>query len=118
MKPFDLQQRSLLFAQDVRSFARLLPRSVANMQDIRQLIRSSGSIGANYIEASDSLGKRDSIHKLRISRREAKESMYWLSLVDTGGRNELSSQRTQLVNEARELLCILSSMIRKCTGSP
>jgi len=53
------------------------------MEYMRQLIRASGSVGANYIEASDDLGKLDEKMKIKISRREAKESIYWLQLIVT-----------------------------------
>ena len=52
-KPFDLEDRTFEFAKRVRAFVKLLPRTVCNREDVRQLIRSSGSVGANYIEANE-----------------------------------------------------------------
>jgi four helix bundle protein len=83
-RKFDLAERSLQFARRVRSFVKRLPRTIANEEDVRQLIRASGSIGANYIEANEGLGKKDFLVHLRIARREAKETMYYLRLVDCG----------------------------------
>ena len=54
-KPYDLEERTFLFAQRVRAFVRTLPRSISNFEDIKQVVRSSGSVGANYIEANESL---------------------------------------------------------------
>jgi four helix bundle protein len=82
-KRYDLEDRTLLFAKRVRTYVKKLRKTISNLEDSRQLIRSSGSIGANYIEANESLGKRDFALRIRISRKEAKESAYWLRLLDT-----------------------------------
>ena len=58
-RPYDLEQRTELFAREVRTFVQALPRSIANTEDAKQLVRSSGSVGANYIEANESLGRKD-----------------------------------------------------------
>jgi four helix bundle protein len=112
-KPFDLEERTYLFAKQVRSFLKTLPRTVANQEDGRQLVRSSGSVGANYIEAIESLGKKDRLFRLRTARKEAKESALWLRLLDTGTTQSVEAERDNLLQEARELVKILSSIIRK-----
>ncbi|MDH4070607.1 MAG: four helix bundle protein [Ignavibacteria bacterium] len=71
---YDLEDRTLVFARHVRSFVRVLPRTVANQADGVQLIRSSGSVGANYIEANDSLGKKDFLFHIKICRKESKRN--------------------------------------------
>jgi len=73
---------------------------IINREYIGQLIRSSGSVGANYIEASESLGKADELMKLKISRREAKESIHWLKLIVTYNRADLEIERKRLIEEA------------------
>ena len=73
-KPYDLEERSFLFAKDVRRLLKQLPRTIANTQDTSQLARASGSVGSNYIEANDALSKKDFLMRAKISRREAKES--------------------------------------------
>jgi four helix bundle protein len=70
-----------------------------------------GSIGANYIEANEPIGKKDFVMKVKICRREAKESGYWLRLLDTGEKLEV--QRDNLVGEATELMKIFGAIIRK-----
>ena len=113
-KCYDLEDRTLQFASDVRAFVKRLPRTIANEEDARQLIRASGSVGANYIEANESLGKKDFVMRAKISRKEAKESRYWLRLLDTGGDGVVEKQRASLIQESTELLNIFGAIVRKC----
>lgn len=112
-KPYDLEERTFLFAQTVRAFVKLLPNTMANQEDGRQLIRASGSVGANYIEANESLSKKDLLLRLRIARKETKESRYWLRLLDVADGGQLAEVRADLIAEATELLAILSAIIKK-----
>jgi four helix bundle protein len=112
-KPYDLEERTLLYAKTIRNFVRRLPRTISNGEDVKQLVRASGSVGANYIEANEALSKKDAKHRLRIARKEAKESRYWLKLVWTNDDFELDAERYELIQEATELLQILSAMINK-----
>lgn len=113
-KPYDLEQRTFEFARNVRALVKKLPRSPANMEDARELIRASGSVGENYIEAREGLSKKDFAMHIKISRTEARESHYWLRLVDTGAAPALEAERQGLVQEAGELTRILSSIVGKC----
>lgn len=112
-KRFDLEDRTFEFARRCRSFVKHLPRTMGNVEDVKQLVRSSGSVGANYIEANEAISKKDFLHRLRSSRKEAKETCYWLRLVDTGQIRETAAQREMLVQESREILRILSAIIAK-----
>lgn len=112
-KQYDLEERTFEFAKETRLFVKSLPRSIANLEDGKQIIRSSGSIGANYIEANEALGKKDFLLRTRIARKEAKETRFWLRLLDTGNNSELEFKRNKLLNEVTELLKILSSIINK-----
>lgn len=111
-KQYDLEERTLMLAREVRRFVKKLPRNLANMEDARQLIRSSGSVGANYIEANESLSKKDFIMRIKICRKEAKESIYWLKLIETEA-GSLELDRSKLVNEATELMKIFGSIVVK-----
>ena len=71
-KKYDLEDRTLDFAKEIRLFLKSIPKTMSNLEDAKQLIRSSGSIGANYIEANESLSKKDFLHRVKISRKEAK----------------------------------------------
>lgn len=112
-KQYDLEERTLLFAKRVREFVKKLPKTIANIEDGKQLIRSSGSVGANYREANESLSKKDFVLRIKISRKEAKESAYWLELTDVGNDKDLEKERQLLVKEATELMMILSTIMRK-----
>ena len=112
-KHYDLEDRTFEFARLVRAFVKRLPRTPANIEDGRQLINASGSVGANYIEANEALGKKDFLMRIRISRKESKESRYWLRLVDTGNDAELEGKRVALIQESTELMNIFGSILRK-----
>lgn len=110
---YNLEDRTLKFAIDVRNFVKTLPKTIANVEDSKQLVRSSGSVGANYIEANESLGAKDKLMHLRISRKECKESIFWLRCIDETNDLKNKNEATGLINEASELLRILSSIIEK-----
>ena len=110
---YDLEDRTERFAINCRIFTKKLPRTLENQEDIRQLVRSSGSQASNYIEANESLSKKDFIHRMRICRKEAKESRLWLRLVDTKNDQSLEKERQGLLMEVNELLKIFGSIISK-----
>jgi four helix bundle protein len=112
-KRYDLEDRTLEFAKRIRGFVAKLKNVPANIEDAKQLIRSSGSVGANYIEANEALSKKDFIMRAKICRKEAKESKYWLKLVDTSGNENLERERMNLVQEANELTHIFGAIITK-----
>lgn len=112
-KQYDLEERAYKFAKAVRTFVKNLPRNVSNFEDSKQLVRSSGSIGANYIEANESLGKKDFLMRIRIARKEAKETQYWLNLIDTSGDKDLELECIRLIKESKELMLILGAILRK-----
>lgn len=109
---FDLEERTFEFARRVRTFVKTLPRTICNLEDVKQLVRSSGSVGANYIEANDSLGKKDFRMRIRICRKESKESRYWLKLLDSGEDNGVAHQREALATESAELMKIFGAILR------
>ena len=112
VKIYDLEERTFQFAKAVRLVVKDLSKTTANYEDSKQVIRSSGSIGANYIEANESLSKKDFLHRMKISRKEAKESVYWLRLIDE--TNHIQSEGIKkLLQEAEELKKILSAIIEK-----
>jgi four helix bundle protein len=112
-KQYDLEDRTLAFAKDVRSFVKKLPKTLANIEDGRQLIKASGSVGANYIEANEALSKKDFIMRIKICRKEGKESRYWLRLICTEDIKELEEERRDLEREASELTSIFGSILTK-----
>ena len=113
-KPRGLEERTFLFAQSIRAFVKTLPRTVGNMEDVRQLVRASGSVAANWIEADEALSKKDFLMRAKICRKEAKESRLFLRLLEVGPTNHTS--RDQLAVEAYELTLIFSTIISKSSG--
>ncbi len=110
----DLEERTERFARQVRLFLSRVHLSALNEPDVRQLVRSSGSIGANYIEAQNALGRKDFIMRIRIARKEAKETGYWLRLLTLPDQEEeLGGERGTLAREATELTKILGAIVRK-----
>jgi four helix bundle protein len=110
---YDLEGRTLEFAKAVRLLAKSLPTTVANVEDLKQVIRSSGSVGANYREANEALSRKDFIFRIRISRKEAKECVYWLRLIRETNALPSSASIDQLIREADELTKILSAIATK-----
>jgi four helix bundle protein len=112
-KRYDLEDRTLAFAKNVRAFVKRLPKTVGNIEDGKQLVRAYGSVGANYIEANEALSKKDFVMKIKICRKESKESRYWLRLVDAQDDPELDRERAGLEQEATELMNIFGAILRK-----
>jgi len=109
---FDLEERTTKFAKRVIKLCKALPKNNINYVLVSQVVRSAGSVGANYREANDALGKRDFIHRLRISRKEAKETIHWLELISES-HSVFRKRMINLQQEAIELRNILSSIIIK-----
>jgi four helix bundle protein len=114
-KTYDIGERTLLFAKRVGQYARGLPKSVTNTEYGQQLVRSSGSVGANYIEAEEALSKKDFLMRIKISRKEAKESRYWLELTESSEARAV--ERQSLIQEATELTRIFGSIVEKSRAS-
>ena len=110
---YDLEERTFLFAKNIRSALKNLKRNLYTEDDIKQLIRSSGSVGANYIEANESLSKKDFLFRVKIARKEAKESVYWIRLIIESSDSDNEKSLEFLLQEAMEIKKILSAIIEK-----
>ena len=110
-KKYDLEERTYVFAKSVIEYVRNLPRGIADSEIGKQLVRSAGSVGANYIEANESLSKKDFLMRIKISRKEAKESAYWLKLSSPAKPYE--NTKKKLMCESEELMKIFSGIMRK-----
>lgn len=108
----DLEERTTEFAKCVIRLCKSLPYDRINNRLVDQIIRSSGSVGANYREANEALGKKDFIHRLRISRKECKETGHWLDLIKETNP-DIETQMTDIFQECKELRNILSAIIKK-----
>lgn len=111
-KIYDLEERTFQFTKNVSQFCRKLPKTPSNIEYCKQVIRSSGSTGANYIEANEALSKKDFQMRIKICRKEAKESTYWLRLLSELNDVNFSKECKELHSEAVELKKIFSSMLK------
>lgn len=110
---YDLEERTFEFARDVRSFVRKVTKDIPNIEDCKQVVRSSGSVAANYIEANEALSKKDFLMRSKICRKEAKESRLWLRLILA---DDIETERARLEQEAKELTHIFGAIITKSGG--
>lgn len=108
---FELEDRTRVFASDIRKALRSLPKIEATSTDIRQLLRSSGSIAANYIEANEAVSRKDFLYRIRICIKEAKESKLWISLINDMQRPS-NTELERLENEVEELQLIFGAILR------
>lgn len=110
-KQYDLEDRTLNYAKKVIEFINELPKTLTNIEISKQLVRSAGSVGANYIEANESLSKKDFLMRIKICRKEAKESRYWLKLISCN--NEVEKEQASLIQESTELMKIFGAILVK-----
>lgn len=110
-KRYDLEDRTAKFAKRVLGYVNQLPKTVGNLEVARQLARSSGSVGANYIEANESLSKKDFLVRIKICRKEAKESCYWLKLTEP--EDGTLGEKEALTQESTELMKIFGAILQK-----
>ncbi len=112
-QPEDLVERTYRFASEVRSFVNQLPKSLSNYEDAKQLVRSSGSVAANYLEAQEGVSRKDFFFRIKICRKESRESGLWLRLIFVGDNSSLKKERQRLVMEAGELKLIFAAIAAK-----
>jgi len=113
VKRYDLDERTFNFAKRVSVYVGHLSKTISNLEIGKQLVRAAGSVGANYIEAEEALSKKDFVFRIKICRKEAKESRYWLKLSDAStGKDE---EKAVLIQEATELMKIFGAIVTKCS---
>lgn len=114
-KKFNLADRTAKFALDCRALIRIIPKDICNVGDCRQLARSSGSVAANYLEADESLSKKDFVVRIKTCRKEARESKLWLTTLAVLDSQEPEQRR--LVDEAYQLVKIFHAIVAKSSLS-
>jgi four helix bundle protein len=110
-KKFDLEDRTFDFANNCKEFLKRIDKNIHNVEYYKQLIRSSGSVAANLIEANESFSRNDFSHRIKICRKEAKESCLWLKLIDIN--EQVTATRNSLLQEATELMRIFGAILEK-----
>ncbi|MFH1089789.1 MAG: four helix bundle protein [Candidatus Uhrbacteria bacterium] len=106
---YDLIERTTKFGENSIEFCRLIKRDLIVDPLIRQYVRSSTSIGANYSEADSAVSKKDFAYKIGVCRREAKETVYWLKMFLTAIPEE-KEKILKLLDEAEQLCLIFNSI--------
>ncbi len=108
---YDLEERTFQFAKNTTGFCKKLPKTISNIEYIKQLIKASGSVASNYIEANESLSKKDFKMRIKICRKEAKESTLWLRLIIETNESKNQQEGRKHLQEATELKKIFSSIL-------
>ncbi|MEL6625557.1 MAG: four helix bundle protein [Bacteroidota bacterium] len=108
-----LIQHNTQFAIAIRDFGKVIPMTVSNVEDLKELIRVSGSIGARYIQAKQASSKPNYIQLLAASQADTQVTIHWLNLIDTQGSRDLEHRRNQLIKAAEELSRVLLQLIQK-----
>jgi four helix bundle protein len=111
-KIYDLEERTEAYAKAVIEMCKKLPKNTINMELVSQGVRAAGSVGANYIEANESLSKKDFANRIKICRKEAKESRYWLRLI-VSANTEFEKEINGLMQESTELMNIFGAILKK-----
>ena len=111
MATYDLEERTFLYGKECALFVKSLSKNMLSTEYGKQLIRSSSSVGANYIEANESLGEKDFKMRIKICRKEAKESSYWLRMIRETGLAENTKQINNLIQESFELRKIFTAIL-------
>ena len=110
-KRYDLEDRTYKFAKRAMVYVNSLPKTLSNLENGRQLARSAGSVGANYIEANEALSKKDFLVRIKICRKEAKESGFWIKLSEPETNQQ--DEREKLIQESTELTKIFGAIVVK-----
>jgi four helix bundle protein len=109
-KPYDIKRRTFEFAVDIISFVNELPQTSVMFVLGKQLIRSGTSVGANIEEADGTDSRKDFIYKVSIARKEARETNYWLRIIEAS-HNCKNIRLSPLIKESLELILILSKIM-------
>ena len=113
--PPDLLERVAQFGERIIRFVKKVPRGVnypENNRLVDQLVGAGTSIGANYSEADDAVSGKDFKNKIGISRKESKETMFFLRML-AASEESLAEEARELWREAKELNLIFGSIWRK-----
>ncbi len=113
IKRYDLEDRTLEFGKRIIRLAKALPKNTVNFKLIDQVVRSGTSMGANYREANETETKKDFLFRIRICRKEGKETIYWLNLT-IEANPEFEKRIKPLLQETTELVKIFAAILERC----
>mgnify|MGYP000722281059 CR=1 FL=1 len=116
MKNFDLEERTARFGENVIQFCKQIRKDEVMRPLISQIVRSSTSIGANYMEANAASSRKDFKNKIHICKKEAEETKHWLRMVVAADTNQSEKARL-LWQEAQELTLIFGKILSTIRNS-
>jgi four helix bundle protein len=111
-KHYNLDERTFEFAKHTIDYTKNLPKTLSNIEISKQLVRASSSVGANYIEGEECLSKKDFVMRIKICKKEAKESRYWFRLSESNENQK--GVKEDLIQESVELMKIFGSIVERC----
>ncbi len=114
-KVFDLTERTARFGEEVIGLTKRVPKTTVTRPIVSQLVRSSTSVGANYMEAGAAQSGRDFDHKIGICKKEARETLHWLRMLAAADES-FKPEGRRLWQEAHELVMIFSAILKKRRG--
>ncbi|WP_212006271.1 four helix bundle protein [Chitinophaga sp. HK235] len=117
MNKYQLQERTKKFHIDVIRLCEILPKNIAAYEIAKQLIRSAGSVGANYRAVCLAKSQTDFVYKIKVVLEEADESLYWLEILKETGIADHTSLINPLLTEAKELVFIFSASRKKANDT-
>lgn len=109
----ELNERTYWFARDVRKWVNVLSLALAAKEDAKQVVRSSGAVAANYLEAQEGSSRNDFFHRIKACRKEARESQLWLELLAEDVDATATEELDRLIDEANQLTRIFASIANK-----
>lgn len=112
-RKYELENRTLELATNIRQFVRKLPRYMHMSEDVIQLLRASGALGAAYIEVNESNGRKAALGHIRECIRQAKETHFWIRVLEVGTSERLVDEKQKLTDEAFALLRIFCAILGK-----
>ncbi|MBK9191558.1 MAG: four helix bundle protein [Crocinitomicaceae bacterium] len=112
-KYVNLEVRTREFAKSVRKIVKKLKKDISNIEDCKQVVRSSGSIGANYIEANENFSKADFAYRIHICRKEAKETCYWLEILKDNNIPDYQPDFENLIEEGLAIQRLFGAIHQK-----
>ncbi|MFI5219576.1 MAG: four helix bundle protein [Bacteroidia bacterium] len=112
-KEYNLEARTFQFALNTRNFIKKIQKTLTNTEYCKQLARSSASVGANYIEANESLSNKDFYYRIKVCKKESKESKFFLRLLDIENDKQLTLDQSSLIQESHEFVLIFSAILKK-----
>jgi len=107
---YDLENRTIEFSKAVLIILKSVRLTTLNKNIINQLLRSSTSVGANYMEANGANSKKDFRYKIHLCKKEIKETTYWIELLNELLEAEQQEKLQEIWKESKELTLIFNKI--------